>query len=69
MTVSIYVIGNIMIITCLCSYIDGLVFIYYYAILEVSKMEGSVGQSTNVVAGGVVTDDTTDDWLTLDRKV
>ncbi|KAK1376112.1 Phosphoribosylformylglycinamidine synthase [Heracleum sosnowskyi] len=32
-------------------------------ISEVSKTEGRVGQTTNVV------DDTTDDWTTLDRKV
>ncbi|WOG88673.1 hypothetical protein DCAR_0207908 [Daucus carota subsp. sativus] len=38
-------------------------------ISEVSKTEGWVGQTTNVVDGGTGTDGTTDDWLTLDRKV
>ncbi|KAL8129560.1 hypothetical protein V2J09_018715, partial [Rumex salicifolius] len=36
---------------------------------EVSKTEGRVGQTTNVVIGGTVTDDSTDEWLTLDQKV
>lgn len=39
------------------------------AISEVSKTEGRVGQTTNVVIGGTVTDDSTDEWLTLDQKV
>lgn len=36
---------------------------------EVSKTEGRVGQTTNMVIGGTVTDDSTDEWLTLDQKV
>lgn len=36
---------------------------------EVSKTEGRVGQTTNMVLGGTVTDDSTDEWLTLDQKV
>lgn len=36
---------------------------------EVSKTEGRVGQTTNVVIGGTVTDDSTNEWLTLDQKV
>ncbi|PIM98533.1 hypothetical protein CDL12_25032 [Handroanthus impetiginosus] len=39
------------------------------AISEVSKTEGRVGQTTNVVIGGTVTDDSTDEWLALDQKV
>ncbi|KAL7606390.1 hypothetical protein Lser_V15G14588 [Lactuca serriola] len=39
------------------------------AISEVSKTEGRVGQTTNMVLGGTVTDDSTDEWLTLDQKV
>lgn len=39
------------------------------AISEVSKTEGRVGQTTNVVIGGTVTDDSTNEWLTLDQKV
>ncbi|GFP95575.1 hypothetical protein PHJA_001701800 [Phtheirospermum japonicum] len=39
------------------------------AISEVSKAEGRVGQTTNVVIGGTVTDDSTNEWLTLDQKV
>ncbi|KAM3706001.1 hypothetical protein ACJW31_03G120600 [Castanea mollissima] len=36
---------------------------------ELSKTEGRVGQTTNVVIGGTVTDDSTNEWLTLDQKV
>ncbi|KAJ1407347.1 hypothetical protein SESBI_24453 [Sesbania bispinosa] len=39
------------------------------AISEVSKTEGRVGQTTNMVLGGTVTDDSTDEWLALDQKV
>ena len=35
---------------------------------EVSKTEGRVGQTTNVVIGGTVTDDSTNEWLDLDQK-
>ncbi|KAL8113979.1 hypothetical protein AgCh_021042 [Apium graveolens] len=38
-------------------------------ISEVSKKEERVGQTTNAVVGGTLTDDTSDDWFTLDRKV
>lgn len=37
--------------------------------LEVSKAEGRVGQTTNVVIGGTVADDSTNEWLALDQKV
>ncbi|KAK7387586.1 hypothetical protein VNO78_28493 [Psophocarpus tetragonolobus] len=39
------------------------------AISEVSKAEGRVGKTTNMVIGGTVTDDSTNEWLTLDQKV
>ncbi|KAK7319038.1 hypothetical protein RJT34_03747 [Clitoria ternatea] len=39
------------------------------AISEVSKTEGRVGQTMNMVIGGTVTDDSTDEWLALDQKV
>ncbi|RDY11858.1 hypothetical protein CR513_03437 [Mucuna pruriens] len=39
------------------------------AISEVSKTEGRVGQTTNMVIGGTVSDDSTNEWLTLDQKV
>ncbi|TKY59897.1 hypothetical protein E2542_SST16991 [Spatholobus suberectus] len=39
------------------------------AISEVSKVEGRVGQTTNVVIGGTVADDSTKEWLALDQKV
>ncbi|XP_027098741.1 uncharacterized protein [Coffea arabica] len=39
------------------------------AISEVSRAEGRVGQTTNVVIGGTVTDDSTNEWLALDKKV
>uniref|UniRef100_A0A7N0UX75 Uncharacterized protein n=1 Tax=Kalanchoe fedtschenkoi TaxID=63787 RepID=A0A7N0UX75_KALFE len=39
------------------------------AIAEVSKAEGRVGQTTNVVIGGTVTHDATNEWLELDQKV
>ena len=35
---------------------------------EVSKTEGRVGQTTNVVIGGTVTDDSTNEWLASDQK-
>ncbi|MBA0760083.1 hypothetical protein Gotri_022865, partial [Gossypium trilobum] len=38
------------------------------AISEVSKTEGRVGQTTNVVIGGTVADDSTNEWLALDQK-
>ncbi|PKI42273.1 uncharacterized protein LOC116201296 [Punica granatum] len=39
------------------------------AISEVSKTQGRVGQTTNVVIGGTVTDDSSNEWLALDKKV
>lgn len=36
---------------------------------EVSKTEGRVGQTTNVVIGGTVHNDSTNEWLALDKKV
>ncbi|EPS58679.1 hypothetical protein M569_16133, partial [Genlisea aurea] len=39
------------------------------AISELSRTEGRVGQTTNVVIGGTVTDDANDEWLALDQKV
>ncbi|XP_022775662.1 uncharacterized protein LOC111317495 [Durio zibethinus] len=38
-------------------------------ISEVSKTEGRVGQTTNVVIGGTVADDSTNEWLALDQKI
>jgi hypothetical protein len=35
----------------------------------VSKTQARVGQTTNVVIGGTVVDDSTDEWLALDKKV
>ncbi|CAL1354987.1 unnamed protein product [Linum trigynum] len=39
------------------------------AISELSKTEGRVGQTTNVVIGGTVADDSSEEWLDLDKKV
>ncbi|XP_026663796.1 uncharacterized protein LOC103715842 [Phoenix dactylifera] len=39
------------------------------AISEVSKSEGRVAQTTNIVIGGTVTDDASNEWLVLDQKV
>ncbi|KAJ6346988.1 hypothetical protein OIU76_003642 [Salix suchowensis] len=39
------------------------------AISEVSKTQGRVGQTTNVVIDGTVADDSTNEWLALDKKV
>lgn len=39
------------------------------AISEVSKSEGRVSQTTNVVIGGTVSDDSSNEWLVLDKKV
>ncbi|KAG7012726.1 hypothetical protein SDJN02_25479 [Cucurbita argyrosperma subsp. argyrosperma] len=39
------------------------------AISEVSKTEGRVGHTTNMVLGGTVTDDSTNEWIALDQKV
>ncbi|KAJ6326275.1 hypothetical protein OIU78_013390 [Salix suchowensis] len=36
---------------------------------EVSKTQGRVGQTTNVVIDGTVADDSTNEWLALDKKV
>jgi hypothetical protein len=38
-------------------------------VAEVSKTEGRVGQTTNMVIGGTVTDDSTNEWVSLDKKV
>ncbi|XP_028552260.1 uncharacterized protein LOC110099438 isoform X4 [Dendrobium catenatum] len=37
-------------------------------ISEVSKSEGRVSQTTNVIIGGTVKDDATNEWLALDQK-
>ncbi|XP_006837239.2 uncharacterized protein LOC18428178, partial [Amborella trichopoda] len=39
------------------------------AISEVSKSEGRVAQTTNVVIGGTVTGDSKNEWLVLDQQV
>ncbi|KAG0456609.1 hypothetical protein HPP92_024397 [Vanilla planifolia] len=39
------------------------------AISEVSKSEGRVAHTTNVIIGGTVKDDATTEWLALDQKV
>lgn len=38
-------------------------------VAEVSKSEGRVGQTTNMVIGGTVADDSTKEWMALDQKV
>lgn len=43
--------------------------IFLLELSEVSKTEGRVGQTTNVVIGGTVTDDSTNEWVALDQKV
>ncbi|XP_052145568.1 uncharacterized protein LOC127764695 [Oryza glaberrima] len=39
------------------------------AISQVANSKGRVAQTTNVVMGGTVTDDATDEWLVLDKQV
>ncbi|KAJ3675777.1 hypothetical protein LUZ60_004819 [Juncus effusus] len=39
------------------------------AISEISKLEGRDAQTTNIVIGGTVTDDSTKEWIDLDKKV
>ncbi|KAG2651121.1 uncharacterized protein LOC120655816 [Panicum virgatum] len=39
------------------------------AISQIASSTGRVAQTTNVVMGGTVTDDATDEWLVLDKKV
>ncbi|KMZ76209.1 hypothetical protein ZOSMA_105G00390 [Zostera marina] len=39
------------------------------AITEVSKTDGRVAQTTNLVIGGTVADDSASEWLALDQKV
>eukprot|EP01018_Ginkgo_biloba_P003428 Gb_36147 [translate_table: standard] len=39
------------------------------AISEVSKTEGRVAQTTNVVIGGTITGESADEWKVLDQKV
>uniref|UniRef100_J3LD44 Uncharacterized protein n=1 Tax=Oryza brachyantha TaxID=4533 RepID=J3LD44_ORYBR len=36
---------------------------------EVASSKGRVAQTTNVIMGGTVTDDATDEWLVLDKQV
>uniref|UniRef100_A0A0E0CKX7 Uncharacterized protein n=1 Tax=Oryza meridionalis TaxID=40149 RepID=A0A0E0CKX7_9ORYZ len=39
------------------------------AISQVASSKGRIAQTTNVVMGGTVTDDATDEWLVLDKQV
>ncbi|KAF8689530.1 hypothetical protein HU200_041861 [Digitaria exilis] len=39
------------------------------AISQIASSKGRVAQTTNVIMGGTVTDDSTDEWLVLDKKV
>ncbi|KAK3154171.1 hypothetical protein QOZ80_2BG0187170 [Eleusine coracana subsp. coracana] len=39
------------------------------AISQIANSKGRVAQTTNVIMGGTVTDDATDEWLVLDKKV
>ncbi|KAH1236692.1 hypothetical protein GmHk_08G021837 [Glycine max] len=39
------------------------------AISEISKGEGRVGQTTNVIIGSTAADDSNNEWLALDQKV
>ncbi|CAF1920894.1 unnamed protein product [Brassica napus] len=41
----------------------------YLSLFEVSKTDGRVGNTTNVIIGGTVADDSAKDWLVLDQKV
>lgn len=43
--------------------------LYVFEFSEVSRAEGRVGQTTNVVIGGTVADDSSNEWLALDQKV
>jgi hypothetical protein len=36
---------------------------------EVARSKGRVALTTNMVMGGTVTDDESDEWLVLDQKV
>ncbi len=38
-------------------------------VAEVSKVEGRVAQTTNMVLGGTVSEDTPDEWNIIDQKV
>ncbi|OQU84997.1 hypothetical protein SORBI_3004G154800 [Sorghum bicolor] len=38
------------------------------AISQVASSKGRIAQTTNVIMGGTVTDDTTDEWVVLDKK-
>ncbi|KAL5208513.1 hypothetical protein ABZP36_032948 [Zizania latifolia] len=39
------------------------------AISQVASSKGRIARTTNVVMGGTVTDDATDEWLVLDKQV
>jgi hypothetical protein len=39
------------------------------AISKVARSKGRVALTTNMVLGGTVTDDASDEWLVLDQKV
>ncbi|CAN6251652.1 unnamed protein product [Urochloa humidicola] len=39
------------------------------AISQIASSKGRVAQTTNVIMGGTVADDATDEWLVLDKKV
>lgn len=44
-------------------------FNFSFPKIEVANSKGRVAQTTNVVMGGTVTDDATDEWLVLDKQV
>ncbi|GJM85072.1 hypothetical protein PR202_ga01490 [Eleusine coracana subsp. coracana] len=51
-----------------CNYSYNL-FSSFFQKIEIASSKGRVAQTTNVIMGGTVTDDATDEWLVLDKKV
>jgi hypothetical protein len=56
----------------LSRYIDkcfSLLVVFFLLNPEVARSKGRVALTTNMVMGGTVTDDESDEWLVLDQKV
>jgi hypothetical protein len=46
-----------------------IMFLFFPPKTDIASSKGRVSQTTNVIMGGTVTDDATNEWLVLDKKV
>jgi hypothetical protein len=45
------------------------ILVFIFLKTEIARSKGRVALTTNMVMGGTVTDDASDEWLVLDQKV